>query len=64
MPTLAIMNYESAKIELIDLPSAIVQKYAQNLDDLVFDKMGYKQTNVYYMVADSIDVVKRNSPID
>lgn len=59
MPTLAIMNYESAKIELIDLPSAIVQQYAENLDDFVYGKMGYKQTNVYYMVADNIDVVKK-----
>lgn len=60
MPTLAIMNYESAKIELIDLPSAIVQQYAQNMDGFVFGKMGYKQTNVYYMVAERIDIVKRN----
>lgn len=64
MPTLAIMNYESAKIELIDLPSAIIQQYAENLDQLVYGKMGYKQTSVYYMVADIIDVVKRKSPID
>lgn len=64
MPTLAIMNYESAKIELLDLPSAIVQQYAHNLDDFVYGKMGYKQTNVYYMVAESIDVVKRDSYID
>lgn len=59
MPTLAIMNYESAKIELMDLPSAIVQQYAGDLDDLIFGKMGYKQTNVYYMVAENIEVVKR-----
>lgn len=64
MPTLAIINYESAKIELIDLPSAIVQQYAENLDELVYGKMRYKQTNVYYMVADSIDVVKRERHID
>lgn len=64
MPTLAIMNYESAKIELIELPSAIVQQYAENLDELVYGKMGYKQTNVYYMVADNVDVIKRKSPID
>lgn len=64
MLTLAIMNYESAKIELIDLPSSVVQQFAQNLDELVYCKMGYKQTNVYYMVADNIDVVKRKSPID
>lgn len=60
MPTLAIMNYESANIELIDLPSVIVQQYAQNIDELVFGEMGYKQTNVYYMVAERIDIVKRN----
>lgn len=64
MPTLAIMNYESAKIEMIDLPPAIVQQYADNFDDFVYGMMGYKQTNVYYMVADNIDVVKRRSPID
>lgn len=64
MPTLAIMNYESAKIELIDLPSAIVQQYAENLDELVYGKMGYKQTNVYYMVAEKIDIVKRDSYIE
>lgn len=64
MPTLAIMNYESAKIELIDLSSAIVQQYADNLDELVYGKMGYKQTNVYYMVAERIDIVKRDSYID
>ncbi len=59
MPTLAIMNYESAKIELIDLSSATVRQYAEDYDKLVFDKMGYKQTNVYYMIADSIDVIKK-----
>lgn len=64
MPTLAIMNYESAKIELIDLPTAIVQQYADNLDDFVYCKMGYKQTNVYYMVAERIDIVKRDSYIE
>lgn len=64
MPTLAIMNYESAKIELIDLPSAIVHQYAENLDDFVYGEMGYKQTNVYYMVADNIDVIKRESYLD
>ena len=64
MPTLAIMNYESAKIELIDLPTAIVQQYADNLDDFVYGKMGYKQTNVYYMVAERIDIVKRDSYIE
>ena len=64
MPTLAIMNYEAAKIELIDLPSAIVQQYAENLDELVYGKMGYKQTNVYYMVAERIDIVKRDSYIE
>lgn len=64
MPTLAIMNYESAKIELIDLSSAIVQQYADNLDELVYGKMGYKQTSVYYMVAERIDIVKRDSYID
>lgn len=64
MPTLAIMNYESATIELIDLPSTIVQQYVENFDEFVYNKLGYKQTNVYYMVADNIDVVKRKSPID
>ena len=64
MPTLAIMNYESAQIELIDLPSSIVQQYADNLDDFVYGKMGYKQTNVYYMVAERIDIVKRDSYIE
>lgn len=64
MPTLAIMNYESAKIELIDLPSVIVQQYAENLDELVYGKMGYKQTNVYYMVAERIDIVKRDNYIE
>ena len=64
MPTLAIMNYGSAKIELIDLPSDIVQQYAENLDELVYGKMGYKQTNVYYMVADNIEVIQRKGIID
>lgn len=64
MPTLAIMNYESAKIELIDLPSAIFQQYAENFDEFVYSILGYKQTNVYYMVAENIDVVKRTSLID
>lgn len=64
MPTLAIMNYESAQIELMDLPSAIVQQYADNFDEFVYGKMGYKQTDVYYMVAEDIDIVKRDSYID
>ena len=64
MSTLAIMNYEAARIELIDLPSAILQQYAENLDELIYDRMGYKQTNVYYMVAERIDIVKRDSYIE
>lgn len=64
MPTLAIMNYESARIELVDLPSDIAKQYEEDLDELVYGKLGYKQTDVYYMVAENIDVVKRTISIE
>lgn len=59
MPILAIMNYETAKIELIHLSSATSKQYSGDFDKLVFNKMGYKQTSVYYMVAEDIDIIKK-----
>ena len=64
MSTIAIMNYESAMIELIDLPSAIAKEYADNFDEFVYGKLGYKQTNVNYMIAENIEVVRKNVSID
>lgn len=59
MPTLAIMNYEQSVIEMIELSDDIVKQYAEDYDKLVFDYMGYKETTVYYMIADKIDVIRK-----
>lgn len=64
MPQLAIINYESAAIEIIDLSANIVESYADDFDKLVFDKMGYKSTNVYYMVAENIDIIRKTETKD
>lgn len=54
--TLAIMNYESASIELISLDCTTLEEYVDDYDRLVFGKMGYKPESVYYMIADDIAV--------
>lgn len=59
MATLAIMNYESAEIVVIDLSSDIAEKYAADYDQLVFNEMGYKPSEVYYMVAENIEIIRR-----
>ena len=59
MPTLAIMNYEQSVIEMIELSDDIVKQYAEDYDKLVFNYMGYKETTVYYMIADKIDVIRK-----
>lgn len=56
MAQLAIINYETASIEIFNLSESTFCKYANALEELVYGKMGYKPTSVYYMVADCINV--------
>ena len=56
MAQLAIMNYETASVEIIALSKATVLKYANDYDKLVYGAMGYKRSSVYYMIADKINV--------
>lgn len=55
--TLAIMNYESASIELVTLDGSLLDEYADDYDRLVYDAMGYKPESVYYMIADNIALI-------
>lgn len=55
--TLAIMNYETASIELVTLDVSLIDEYADDYDRLVFDVMGYKPESVYYMIADNIALI-------
>ena len=55
--TLAIMNYESASIELVTLERSLLEEYEDDYDRLIYDTMGYKSTNVYYMIADNIALI-------
>lgn len=54
MAQLAIINYETASIDIINLSEAIEREYADNYDQLVYSKMGYKTSSVYYMIAENI----------
>lgn len=56
MAQLAILNYETATVELINLSEDTVLKYANNYDNLVYKTMGYKKSSVYYMIANKISM--------
>lgn len=56
MAQLAIINYETATIEIINLSEITMTKYANDFDQLVYDDMGYKPSSVYYMIADNISI--------
>ncbi|MCQ2194323.1 MAG: hypothetical protein MJZ28_05150 [Paludibacteraceae bacterium] len=56
MAQLAIINYEVASIDIINLSEAIEREYADDYDRLVYGKMGYKTSSVYYMIAENISV--------
>lgn len=56
MAQLAIINYETASIDIINLSEEIEREYADNYDQLVFSKMGYKTSSVYYMIAENIRI--------
>lgn len=56
MAQLAIINYETASIDIINLSEEIEREYADNYDQLVFNKMGYKTSSVYYMIAENIRI--------
>lgn len=56
MAQLAIINYETASIDIFNLSEEIEREYADNYDQLVFNKMGYKTSSVYYMIAENIRI--------
>lgn len=56
MARLAILNYETASVEIIELSKATIVKYANDYDKLVYGAMGYKRSSVYYMIADKINI--------
>ena len=53
MPQLAILNYATCAVDIIDITPATFQKYADDLDVLVYDVMGYRRDEVYYMVGET-----------
>lgn len=59
MAQLAIINYETATIEIINLSEVTMNKYANDFDRLVYKDMGYKPSAVYYMIADNINICER-----
>ena len=56
MAQLAVMNYGTASVEIIELSKDTVLKYANDYDKLVYGAMGYKRSSVYYMIADKINI--------
>ncbi len=57
MPQLAIIDYTSGKIEILNLSTETFQKYSDNFDVLVHEVLDYRQSDVYYMVSeDGIEV--------
>ncbi len=61
--TLAIMNYESATIQLIALSRSTLEEYVDDYDQLVYGKLGFKPSSVYYMLADKI-TIERSGELD
>lgn len=53
MHQIAILNYATCKIEIIDISSETWQKYAEDLDLLVYDVWGYKCTEIYYISGEN-----------
>ena len=56
--TLAIMNYETATIEIIALSEEVVNIYGNDFDKYVYGVLGYKQSSVSYMVSEEITIIK------
>lgn len=54
--TLTIINYESATIQLIALSRSTLEEYAGDYDRLVYDKMGFKPSSVYYMLSENVTI--------
>lgn len=57
MPQLAIIDYSLGKIELFNLSPETFQKFSDDFDVLVYEVLGYRQSDVYYMISEKeIDV--------
>ena len=53
MSQLAILNYATCAVDIIDLSPATLQQYAEDFDTLVYDVLGYRRSEVYYMVGEN-----------
>ncbi len=59
MPQLAIIDYSTGKIEIFNLSTETFEKYSNDFDVLVYEVLGYRQSDVYYMVSErGIEVVE------
>lgn len=54
MPQLAIMDYSTGKIEIINLSQETYNKYERDFDEYVFGVLDYRESDVYYMVSSGI----------
>ncbi len=62
MPQLAIIDYSTGKIEILNLSTETFEKYSNDFDVLVYEVLGYRQSDVYYMVSEKgIEVVEDTS---
>lgn len=53
MPQLAIIDYATGKIEIFNLSLETFNRYSDDFDALVFEVLGYRQSEVYYMVSEN-----------
>lgn len=53
MPQLAIIDYATGKIEIFNLSLETINRYSDDFDALVFEVLGYRQSEVYYMVSEN-----------
>ncbi len=51
MPQLAIIDYSTGKIEILNLSAETFEKYSNDFDVLVYEVLGCRQSDVYYMVS-------------
>lgn len=53
MHQIAIFNYSSCFIDIINVSAETWAKYSDDFDKLVFGVWGYRQEDVYYMTGEN-----------
>lgn len=52
---IVVLNYEDASVHHITLNDERCEPYKEDYDALVYGKLGYKESECYYMIGESIE---------